>query len=349
MNLSDDLRRQLVQSVFNFINDPPPTGLVATLIGHEALAGAPPGMNGFRYAEWIVHYSLRQSTKDVFVTVVRQADAGRALTELRALVTELEADDSKWSAPVEALWIPTGWPFVDRQTLRETLVAMTGGGGPPALSIEGPFGNGKRTIGAYIRHLADQTDAFDPVIRELQPEPVPGALFDTVTELSMRLGQEPDLSTTHAEPERQATTLARQVALAAPSAPIPIWFVANVVNHVGLEEGVLAFVDELLRLVQSTPSIAKKLRVLVLCDQLSLLELENAPPLDARHTLPQITDVEIRQWLEAAVPGKEPALYELAAETVVRSLATAPPAGASRTLRWLSLKCRVAHGQLAGA
>jgi hypothetical protein len=345
MNLTESLERQLVESVLRFVGNPPAPDTVAALIGHGAQAEAPPGANAFNYATWIVRYSLRRPTKDIFVRLVQLSDTGD-LVALQSLVAELEADSSKWSAPVEGLWIPTGWPFVDRASLRNTLATMANGAGPPALSIEGSFGNGKRTMAAFIRHLADETNAFEPVIRDLRPEPEPGTLFDVATELSMALGEVPDLETTHAEPERQATTLARQAALAAPSAPIPVWFLANVMEHAGLEEGVLVFVDELLRLVQSAPQIAAKLRVLVLCDQVSLLELENAPPLDARHTLPQITDTEIREWLEAAAPGKDPTLYQLAAETVVRSLEDEDVAP-TKKLRLLSMSCKLAHRKLA--
>jgi hypothetical protein len=348
VNLSDELRLQLVQAVLDFIGDPPPPALVTTLAGNQVVIDAPPAMNGFKYSQWIIEYSLRQPTKDIFVRVIREADQGQALVALHALVDRLEADDGLWSAPAEGLWIPTGWPFVDRRDLRDKLTAMVAGDGPAALAVEGPFGNGKRTTGLYIRHLADQTNAFEPVIRELRPEPVPGALDDIVTDLWMAMAYHDivDLETTHEEPERQAKTLARRAALAAQSAPLPVWFVANVMEQNGLEEGVLSFVDELLRLVQGTGQIAEKLRVIVLCDQLSLLELENPPPLKDRHTLPQISDVEIREWLQAAAPGKDPTLYELAAETVMRSLQSQSIAPA-RQLRRLSLSCALAHSKLA--
>lgn len=346
MNLPDDLRRQLVQAALRFVGEPPAPDAIAQLIGHNAMAAARPGMNGFRYAEWIVLYSLRQPTKDVFVRVVQRSNTGD-LVALEALVAELAAGSIQWSAPAEGLWIPTGWPFVDRTSLRDTLSAMANGGGPAALSVEGPFGNGKRTTSAYIRHLADQTDAFEPVIRELRPEPVPGALDDIVTEIWMAMASSEiaDLETTHAEPERRAMTLARQVAFSAQAAPVPVWIVANVMDPAGLEEGVLTFLDEVLRLVQITPQIAEKLRVVVLCDQISLLELENPPPLEARHALPQITDTEIRQWLEAAAPGKHSTLYQLAAETVMRSLEGAAIAPA-RKLRRLAISCARAHRKL---
>jgi hypothetical protein len=343
VNLAKDLRDPLVQKVYDFIGEPTQPVVVTTLIGHEAVGQAPAGLNSFRYAQWIVAYSLRQPTKDVFVRVVRQSDLEQALVALHAFLAELEADDSKWSAPAAGLWVPTGWPFVDRASLRETLSTMAGGGGPPVVSIEGSFGEGKRTMAAYIQHLADETDALTPVIREFRREPAPGVLFAVATDFWMKLGEIGDLDTTHTEPERQATTLARQIAFAAPSSPVPIWFVANVIDHTGLEDGLLGFLDELLRLVQETPEIAQKLRILVLCDRLQLLELQHPPPSDARYTLPPITEVEIREWLEAAAPGKAPTLYELAAETVIQSLVALEP---SIKLRRLAFCCKVAHGKL---
>jgi len=343
MNLSDDLRRQLEQSVARHIGEPPATDTLSKLIGHAAVNGAPGGMNAFRYGAWIVKYALRQPTRDLFVRVVRDTDTGD-LVELQALIAELEADSSKWTAPVEGLWIPTRWPFIDRTSLRDALDEMVGAEGPPALAIEGPLGNGKRTMGAYIRHLAERANAFEPVIRELRDEPQPGTLFDIVTELWLVLGEEADLETTHAEPERQATTLARETAVAAQAAPLPVWFVAIVMEHAGLEEGVLKFVDELLRLVQTSTDIAAKLRVLVLCDQLSLLELEH-PPL-MRHALPEITEVEVGQWLQAVAPGKEAALYEVTATTLVDRLKSQDVAQ-SKLLRRLAQSCAIAARKLA--
>jgi hypothetical protein len=343
--LTDDLRRQLVQAVLGTVGDPAQPGVVATLIGHQAMGDAPAGMNGFKYAEWIVSYALRQPTKDVFVRVVQSSDQGQALGALHALLGELEADTSRWSAPAHGLWIPTGWPFVDRASLRDALTAMAAGSGPPAVSIEGAFGEGKKTMASYIEHLANTTVGFSPLIRHFRREPGPGVLNATVTDFWMKLGTIPDVETTHAEPERQGTTLARQVARVAPTAPIPIWFVANVVDRTGLEEGLLPFLDELLRLVQDAPEIAQKLRVLLLSDQLALLELENPPPPEARYTLPAITDADIRQWLEAAAPGRSATLYELAAEKVLQRL-DAAPLDPSAKLRELAVGCKVAYGSL---
>ncbi len=349
MNLSEELRRQLVQSVFSTIGFSPPPETVRALVGSEALVEVPAGASGFQIAQWVVRYSLNRRTPDLFLRVVEAADQGNELQELRTIVDELRADSSKWTVTVaDALWIPTGWPFIDRKPVRDALTAMADGDGPAALSIEGPFGNGKRTIGEYVRYLAAQTQSFEPVIVTLRPEPEPGVLYYVASELWNALREEADLDTTHAEPDRQATTLALQIAVGAPRAPTPIWFVANIVNDAGLEEGVLTFVDELLRLVQETPSIAEKLRVLVLCDQLSLLELDNPPPLEARHTLPQITDLEIQQWLEAVVPDKPADLYRLTAATLIQRLESVPLLP-SRKLRWLSSQCALAHRKLAAA
>jgi hypothetical protein len=345
VNLADELRQPLVQVVLAHIGDPVQPAVVATLIGFQAVGQAPAGMNGFRYADWIVAYSLRQPAKDVFVNLVRTLDPGEALVPLHALLAELEADGSRWSAPAQPLWIPPGWPFIDRASLRDVLATMAEGGGLAAVSIEGPFGEGKRTMAAYVNYLAQETNGFSPIIRELRQEPADTALFAIATDFWVALGAPIDIDTTHAEPERQATTLAQQIAFAASAAPLPIWFVATVIDHTGLAAGLLKFVDELLRLVQSAPEISRKLRVIVLCDQLPLLELRNPPPTDARFSLPQITSLEIRQWLEAAAPGKTPTLYQLAADTVMQSL-DLPTLEPSSRLRRLSFGCKLAHTKL---
>jgi hypothetical protein len=345
VNLADDLERSLVQAVSDFIGDPINPPVVRLLIGHEAMTVAPPGMNGPRYAVWLVGHVLRLPKPDVFARVVKRADRAGALPDLHALLADLDVGRVQWSAPEAGLWIPAGWPFLDRETLRITLDQMAAGGGPPALSIEGSTGDGKKTMAAYIEHLAARTDSFFPVIRELRSEPGTGALFPAATELYMAFPSQADLATTHEEPERQARAYARDIAAVAPNAPGPVWFVANVIGQPDVEDGLLPFVDELLRLVQATPEIAQKLRVLVLCDRLAVLPLEHAPAASARHTLPQITDTEIRQWLEAAAPGKSQTLYELAAERVLRSLDSQAIQPWAR-LRMLAVQCKRAHSML---
>jgi hypothetical protein len=248
--------------------------------------------------------------------------------------------------PPGALWIPASSPFVDREPLRAALDGMAQGHGPSALAIEGPSGHGKKTMTEYVRRLADQLGGFAAVVVELRPQPEPGVLLSMVAELAMVCGGEADLDTTHVEPERQAVILARDIAQAAAAAPAPTWFVAHVVDHNGLEDGVLAFVDELLRLIATTPAVAAKLRVVLLCDQLSLLGLQQAPPLDARLTLGQVDGTQIRAWLEAAAPGKDPGLYAFAADGIDSSLVGAPPAPPLR-LQFTALKCKRAHERLA--
>jgi hypothetical protein len=348
VDLTDQLRRQLEDAVFDFIGQPPSPAVLRVLIGSEGLLGLPAGFNGFRSAQWAVDFTLRAPTPALFVALVRHSDPGQALVELHALVDALEGDPSRWSAPAApgGLWIPTGWPFVDREPLRAALDGMAKGEGPSALAIEGPSGHGKRTMTEYVRQLAAESEGFAPVVVELRPEPDPGVLLSMVAELAMVCGGDADLDTTHVEPERQAVILARDIAQAAAAAPVPTWFVANVVAHQGLEDGVLAFIDELLRLIATSPAVAAKLRVVILCDQLSLLDLQHAPPLEARHTLGQVDGDHIRAWLEAAAPGKDPALYALAADTIVSSLDGATPAPALR-LQFTALKCKVAQQRLA--
>jgi hypothetical protein len=348
VDLSDQLERQLTDAVLDFIGFDPSPQLVRGLIGSEALTRMPRSLRGgYGCARWVVRYSLSCATPERFVQVVQGCDPGGALVELHALVGDLQRDPSAWSARAAArLWVPAGWPFIDRAGVREALAVMAEGRGPSALAIEGPFGHGKRTMAEYIRYLARETQSFDPAVVEIRREPEPGVLLSIVTQLSTALGQPAELDTTHVEPERQGTIFAREIAQLASASPTTTWLVANIVDHSGLEEGVVRFVDELLGLVQRVPAVGDKLRVLVMCDQLTLLELENPPPLESRHTLAQVTDADIRAWFEAAAPGKPRELYELTTQTVIRKLQSANPA-LPRRLRLVSHHCAVAQRQLA--
>jgi hypothetical protein len=346
MDLSDDLRRQLEDSVFNYLGPMPTVLGLRVLVGPEAVRDLPSGLSPYQHAQWVVRVALGHPDPDVFIGVVRNSDAAGQLLELQAIAAQLEADPGAWSAPVVAgLWVPKRWPFINRTNVVAALSAMADGDGPPALAIEGSYGHGKKTMVEYIRCLAVEKGSFEPVIVELRKEPEPGVLESVVTELSMSLGEQPDIDTTHVEPERQATILARDVAQIALTATEPVWFVAHFVESTGLEAGVLVFVDELLSLVQGTAAVGAKLRILLLCDELAVLELKNAPPLDARHALSQVSDAEIRAWLEAAAPGKPPQVYDLFTASVMKQLAKANPA-LPRRLQWVSFNCAITQRRL---
>jgi hypothetical protein len=346
MDLADNLKRQLEAAVLSNLGSPASLDVQGSLVGPESLRQVPGGLNPYGHAQWVVRYALNQATPEIFVGLVRNVDIPGRLRELHAIVDQLEADPDIWSAPVVAgLWVPKRWPFIDRTSVVTALVAMADGGGPAAVAIEGSYGHGKKTMVEYIRCLALEKQSFEPVVVEVRKEPEPGVLESIVTDLSMALNELPDLDTTHVEPERQATILARDIAQLALVAPTPTWLVARFVDGSGLEDGVLAFIDELLSLVQGTAAIGDKLRVVLLCDQLALLELDNAPPLEARHALAQVGDAEIRAWLEAAAPGKPQQVYELFTQSVVKQLAKEDPAP-PRRLKWVSSKCAITHRQL---
>jgi hypothetical protein len=346
MDLSDDLKRQLEDAVFNNLGAMPTAQGLRLLVGPKPVRELPPGLSPYGHAQWVVRVSLSQATPEIFIEVVKLTDLAGELRELQAIVAQLAAHPDTWAAPVVAgLWVPKRWPFIDRTSVVAALAAMADGDGPAAVAIEGSYGHGKKTMVEYIRSLAVEKGSFELAVVELRKEPEPGILESIVTELSVLLNEPPDMDTTHVEPERQATILARDVAQIALDTAQPIWVVAHFVESTGLEEGVLAFIDELLGLVQGTAAIGAKLRILLLCDQLAVLELKNAPPLDARHALSQVSDGEIRAWLEAAAPGKPQQVYELFTDSVTRQLARANPA-LSRRLKWVSSRCAITQRRL---
>jgi hypothetical protein len=346
MDLADDLKRQLEAAVLSNLGSPVNLDVQRDLVGPESLRQLPGGLSPYGHARWVVRYSLNQATPEIFVGLVRNADLGGRLRDLHAIVDQVQADPGIWSVPVVAgLWVPKRWPFIDRTSVVAALAAMADGEGPAAVAIEGSYGYGKKTMVEYIRCLALEKESFEPVVAELRKEPEPGVLESIVTDLSMALNEQPDLDTTHVEPEGQAKILARDIAQVALVTPTPTWFVARFVDSSGLEDGVLVFIDELLSLVQGTAAIGDKLRVVLLCDQLALLELENAPPLEARHALAQVGDAEIREWLEAAAPGKPQQVYDLFTQSVVKQLAQEDPPP-PRRLKWVSSKCAITQRRL---
>src|SRR5688572_21567625 len=254
--LSEDQRRQVQELILNYIGSAVVPASVVDLIGPIAFASSPPGLNGPRMARWILDHSLGLPDPRIFIQVVQFSDGGGALPDVHELVSKLQADATLWNPAPVALWVPAEWPFLDREKLREVLRSMAQGVGPPAITIEGPDGAGKRTMAAYIQDSARMDGTFTVVSQELRPDPAGGVLDVLVARLRQRLGVVPAPDTTHEEPERQASILAQGVVSGAATANNNVWLVVNVAEVNGLEPGLLRFLDEVLKRIQEVPSIA---------------------------------------------------------------------------------------------
>lgn len=350
MQIDEVRRRELVEFVFLNIGTPANPAVLQLLVGLEALSRVPASLNGFHTAEWLVDHALGLETPDVFLHVVKTVDQAGVLAEVQRLAADIAADRSRWTSTgaLGGLWAPPEWPFVDRESLRALLTAMADGGGPPTLSIDGSLGQGKRTMTTYIRQLAEKKRSFRTVLAELRREPGGGVLQSAVADLRLKLELDLDLRTTHEEPERQGEVLARDLALEAMSAPLPVWFLVNVIDPSGVDPGTMRFVDELVRLAGIVPELRTKLRVVLLSESVSLLGLRNPPPAADRHVLPEIDRPAVTQWLAAAVPGKDQALYDLTADVLFRKMDDIGPPPADR-LRTLAFHCARAHRKLSSA
>jgi len=85
--------------------------------------------------------------------------------------------------------------------------------------------------------------------------------------------------------------------------------------------------------------------MVVMADSVNELGLENLPPPAARVVLPEVTSEKVGEWFEAAAPGKEKALYTLAAREVLHWVDNRNPQPELR-LRWLSRQCEVVRTEL---
>jgi hypothetical protein len=354
--LTESQRKQVANLIFLQLGLTPSPATIQALVGLEAARTAPAGANAYQIAVWLLDYTLNLPQPDLFIQVVSAVDAQQELLEVQELLLRLHEDASLWQTQaLDELWVPPQWPFADRSELRKVLFAMAQGNGPAAITIEAPQGHGKRTMCAYIERLAARQGSFRPVAVHLRREPSPGALDALVADL--RIGLELELpkpgtgdATTHVEAERRAfvsaLTLAQELAREAVFAPSATWLIANVIDGAGLEAGVLRFLDELLGQVQETPAALRRLRVVLLSDDVAGLELTHLPDLKARYVLPEVDEDAITQWLAAVVPGKPPQLYSVATSTVlaqVNQMRVAP----SERLAWLARHCVSAHRTLA--
>lgn len=350
MVLTDEQRTRLSERVLSFIGMGPDPILLSQLAGPAAVAAAPAGAGGPRIADWLLRFALGRPDPVLLVRIIRTADLGLMHPDLHELADRLEADPGGWSGPSgDELWVPDPprRPFIDRTALRAVLFAMARGDGPAAITVDAPDGHGKRTVCAYVQRLAARTESFVPVVEpELRAEHGGGLLARIVFDLrdTHGLGDAPD--TTHEEPERVGTVLARDLArslLLAPPAP-PVWLVLNLVDP-DVEDGLLRFVDELLALVAAEDALAARIRLVLLTDTFSRFALTNLPPPEHRHTLPEVTGVEITEWLSAAVPGREPLLYRVATDDVLADLARRQFTPSER-LEWVARLCGTAGRRL---
>ena len=347
--LSPKQREQVEYLIFVYIGIVPASATVQELFGPELAHTYPGGVNGHQLAVWLLDRCLALPQPDLFIKVVTTVDVQGELVEVHHLVRRLRQDASLWRTQVlDELWVPAEWPFIDRQELRRALTAIADGVGPAAITIEASEGHGKRTMCAYIQHLARRHRGFRPVVAELRHAPDPGVLDALVAELRMALELDLNDDTTHLDPERRAVVSARKLTRdeEALLAPEPVWLVANVVEVTGLEEGLLRFIDELLGQVQNTRVEDLRLHVVLLSNEVARLGLTNLPDLTARHVLPEVDEAAVTEWLAAAEPGKPEQMYATATAMVLRNVEARLPAPSLR-LRWLAQHCIQAQRRLA--
>lgn len=351
--LTKDERDQLHQLVLAFIGLNPDPAVLADLAGTDVGRRVPAGLNGFRVAEWLVGFALDQPDPALFIRITATANGAGIVPELALLVTDLTADPSRWHGhALDELWVPDPprWPFLDRAPLRAVLADMAGGGGPPAITVDAPGGQGKRTVCEYIRQVEARRGTFRTVVeRELRAESGGDLLARIVFDVRSQFGLPAAPGSTHQEPERvgkiMAGELARQVVLEAPA--VPVWLVLNLVDP-AVDDDLLGFVDELLLRLQADPELAGRLRLVLLADDFARFELVNLPPVAQRHALPRVDGEAISQWLAAAAPGRSPARYAIAVEEVLAKVAQQQP-GESARLSWLTRQCKMAYDVLTKA
>jgi hypothetical protein len=325
-----------------------PNTVISAVLGIEIARTLPAFPQTHQIAVWVVDVSLRQETGDVFVKVVQGFDPAGRLVEVAALANQLRANPALWRVDRGAdTFLTDQSPFVDRADLQKLLRTMAGGGGPACISVEGKTGEGKTTLCEYIEKVAGDHRGFSLVVEHIEIETA-SALSPSLlaNRLYLKLGGQGLLTTNAVEPERVASNFAQDVAQQAIAAATPAWLVIDGVDTPGIPIAVLRFVDELVRWVEESPEIARGLRVILLGASLAGVQMQHLPQPANRALLPDVDLNVIREWFEAAVPGKPPILYSLTAESVFRDLPPRTgPDGVNR-MRFLRLFVEAAHRKL---
>lgn len=340
MLLTDEQHKQVVTLIMAHLGGAGHGPMAWDLFGPEAVQAVPAGLNDYQYAKWMLDRSLRQATPDPFIKIVLTVDFPGEIGEVRKLVDDLGSGRRAWSGVgVDELWMPAESPFADREDLRTSLRDIARGGGPVVSTIDGPAGHGKRTMCGYIDACARKHGVYLPVVEHLQ-RLHDNRFVDFLADLlrsKLRVTVPPAIDP---EPERRAVTLAMNLADFAINSPVPVWFVANLVEP-DQDAGVVKFLGVLMGQIHENPLLKAKLRMTVLAD-FAAVELENMPGSDSRYTLAEIAETEIADWLEAVVPGKGEARYRQTARQVVTVVTALQPTPRMR-LRLLAQKCVEAH------
>jgi hypothetical protein len=340
-------RIQLQQVILDHIGLNPQRADIVALLGHDAVNRLPAGANGARIAGWVLDVALRSATPASFINLVLTCDQPGRLPDVQVVVQRLLAQPALWSEEVvDELWVPSKWPFVDRRELRDTIAAMADGAGPAAITVEAPLGRGKQTMCMYIDRIASRRGTFAVYEAQVQDMAEQEQLDYLVESLRHTMGLDPGPDTTHQEIERQASVQALQLAIDALTAAQPTWLLVNVLQPAGFRDGLRRFVDELLELVGTRPALARRLRVVLVADDVGQLRLEHLPLPESRFVLPELTKEWITEWFAATTPGRDPEVYELFTTEVLQQIEVRQPAPSER-LKWLALTCARAQQKLA--
>lgn len=326
--LPEDEKRKFEGLLTLHLGDATPIAGVAVFIGQIAARDAPAG-NSARIAQWLLHRALSESTPDLFLRLVQEVDRAGEVEAFHELATDLLTGSTAWrTGSASVLWLPRRRPFLDRDALRDHLTLMARGLGPPAITIEGGTGQGKRTMTRFIDDLAAVTESFIPLSFELRPDPEEFWLPTLIGQLREESGLPPPPDYWSPEAQREASTSAAtlvQEMMLNPSGAV-IWLVVNVVQAAGLEPEVLRFISDLVEQVQSAPELTRRLRVIVLTAKLVELQFRADFPADCRHVLPAMTSAQIRSWFAEVLPSIDSMRCAIAADSVIRRLdAECPP------------------------
>ncbi|WP_330277818.1 hypothetical protein OG205_20390 [Lentzea sp. NBC_00516] len=340
MLLTEDQRNLFATLIVDHLNGQFYGTAAMDLFGAQVLRTVPSRSGPFRDAHSFIVHMESELTSALFVKVLREVDKSGLLAELQALADRLERGELRWGAQpgAEILWMPLDQPFADRSALRTVVQSMAIGVGPPAIAIEAPAGHGKRTMCAYVEDLARQHSVV-PVVNHLRRTGDACVVEYLVTRLRMSIPLSAPVFTL--DPRRQARLLARDA-----DGGRPTWFVVNLQGS-EQDEGVLAFVDELLNEVQQDPLYSGGLRMIVLADDLLASGLNNLPDAAHRHTLPEITCAELEQWFALALPGRSATDYAKAAAMVLEQVDAWKPSPHMR-LSYVAQHCAAVHRHLTG-
>lgn len=326
--LSEALRKQLNQLVFDFLGVHPAVATIECLLGDGRVQHLPMVDRPFQIAVWVVDSILHEMSEHRFCNLIEQVDAGGTVPALQTLADALRAGRITWGHHYnDPLVVLDDEPFVDRESVRGLIAGMFSNTVElGCLLVLGDAGEGKSYLLPWCAKVARRVStgklASFQVDGSMAASLLPGIVATKLaTDLGLNVRLRPRQ---HEDHERWAEDLGHWIIHHILKARVVSVIVLDGLHHPQIPLPVHTLIRALVRARQSDPEVNSLLRIVLLGYDGGLLD---------RHQLNyEIRKLEfvdramVRDWLERRYPGRKGYEYDVAATLICEAIPSSGPA-----------------------